>query len=194
MWLEEEVVQAVLAVVVLCSSTLVAHAHLWTQQQFDQVLIDVQSIQFTTDVEVGRYQAEGGGVDMGVEAVQIKFDVGAGLPKEFVERAQLNGVNGGGGGHGERGGSVGQQKEGVGVWEEEGAGDNSGGRRRTARMKETRRRTTRMKETTKGQNGLLWPRSRQALWMWMVGFFVDRSQKHLQQMIRHVFSQIRQFL
>ena len=160
MWLEEEVVQAVLAVVVLCSSTLVAHAHLWTQQQFDQVLIDVQSIQFTTDVEVGRYKAEGGGVDMGVEAVQIKFDVGAGLPKEFVERAQLNGVNGGGGGHGERGGSVGQQKEGVGVWEEEGAGHNSGGRRRT----------TRMKETTKGQNGLLWPRSRQALWMWMLVF------------------------
>ena len=103
---EEEVAQAVVAVVVLCSSTLVAHAHLWTQQQFDQVLIDVQSIQFTTDVEVGRYQAEGGGVDMGVEAVQIEFDVGAGLPKEFVERAQLNGVNGGGGGHGERGGSV----------------------------------------------------------------------------------------
>ena len=110
MWLEEEVVQAVLAVVVLCSSTLVAHAHLWTQQQFDQVLIDVQSIQFTTDVEVSRYKAEGGGVDVRVEAVQIKFDVGAGLPEEFVERAQLNGVNGGGAGHGERGGSVWDEK------------------------------------------------------------------------------------
>ena len=134
---EEEVAQSVVAVVVLCSSTLVAHAHLWTQQQFDQVLIDVQSIQFTTDVEVSRYKAEGGGVDVRVEAVQIKFDVGAGLPEEFVERAQLNGVNGGGAGHGERGGSV---------WDEKRKRLGCGRRRGqdTTVVRRGRRRTTRI--------------------------------------------------